>query len=121
MTITIKFSDNIRHGYGSFEEILKLDNYNDIVYIACYANYLYNLPKLPDSLKDLYCSYNNLSRLPELPVSLILINCAYNKIANLPELPNSLIQMYCSSNNFDYCFCNCNKRPFIKSTTTKLF
>ena len=53
MTITIKFSDNIRHGYGSFEEILKLDNYNDIVYIACYANYLYNLPKLPDSLKDL--------------------------------------------------------------------
>ena len=29
--ITIRFSDNIEHTYNNFEEILKLDNYNDII------------------------------------------------------------------------------------------
>ena len=66
--ITIKFNDNIVHTYSSFEEILKLENYNDITYlnyshtikspiysliihILCFTGFkIYSLPKLPNSL-----------------------------------------------------------------------
>ena len=91
MVITIKFNDNIKHDYNSFEEIVKLDNYNDIIYLDCYNNNLSSLPELPNSLKFLYCSNNNLSNLPELPNSLFTLYCWDNKITNLPELPNPLI------------------------------
>ena len=52
--ITIKFSDNIIHGYNNFETILQLDDYNDIVYINCNNNNkISNLPELPNSLEKL--------------------------------------------------------------------
>ena len=95
--IDIKFNDNIKHNYSSFKEILKLDNYDDIIYINCY-NSLYNLPSLPNSLQILYCAYNNLFSLPKLPNSLIHLNCSANNLSSLPELPNSLINLYCSHN-----------------------
>ena len=96
--IDIKFNDNIKHNYSSFKEILKLDNYDDIIYINCY-NSLYNLPSLPNSLQILYCAYNNLSNLPKLPNSLIHLNCSANNLSSLPELPNSLKELYCDYNS----------------------
>ena len=96
--IDIKFNDNIKHNYSSFKEILKLDNYDDIIYINCY-NSLYNLPSLPNSLQILYCAYNNLSNLPKLPNSLIHLNCSANNLSSLPELPNSLMDLWCHHNN----------------------
>ena len=95
--IDIKFNDNIKHNYSSFKEILKLDNYDDIIYINCY-NSLYNLPSLPNSLQILYCAYNNLSNLPKLPNSLIQLQCHYNHLSYLPKLPNSLTNLWCYSN-----------------------
>jgi hypothetical protein len=102
MTITIQFSDNITHTYDSFEEILKLENYNDIILINCSDYNLSNLPVLPvlpNSLKQLICCSNNLSSLPELPNSLEILECGYNNISSLPELPNSLKSLSCTSNN----------------------
>ena len=90
MTITIKFSDNIEHNYNSFEEIIKLDNYNDIIYLDCWGSSLFSLPELPNSLQVLWCNYNNLSSLPELPNSLERLYCATNNLSSLPKLPNSL-------------------------------
>ena len=98
--ISIIFSDNIKNKYKSFEEILKLDNYNDIIYIWCCGdNNLYNLPKLPNSLIKLYCYNNSLSSLPELPKSLKLLHCSNNNLSNLPELPNSLEYLDCEYNS----------------------
>ena len=57
MNIIIEFSDNIKHYYNSFEEILKLDNYNDIIYIYCPNNNLSWLPELPNSLMFIF--HNN--------------------------------------------------------------
>jgi Leucine-rich repeat (LRR) protein len=119
MTITIKFNNNTVHNYNSIEEILKIDNYDDIIYIYCAYENLSSLPKLPNSIHELWCSNNNLSRLPELPNSLtklccsnnclailpelpnsiIYLNCSYNLLSSLPELPNSLIEFVCSCNN----------------------
>ena len=90
--INIKFNDNIKNKYKSFEEILKLDNYNDINYIDCAYNKLSNLPELPNSLVELHCNNNKFSILPELPNSLIHLNCEYNNLSSLPELPNSLTE-----------------------------
>ena len=80
MTITIKFNDNIEHTYNSFNEITKLDDYNEIIYINCWNNNLRELPQLPNSLTHLYCAYNNLKELPELPNSLEYLYCRNNPI-----------------------------------------
>ena len=97
--ITIKFSDHIEQQYNSFKEILKLDNYNDIIYIWCVNNSLSILPELPNSLEIFWCVNNSLSILPELPNSLIELYCCANKLSSLPKLPNSLEILWCSSNN----------------------
>ena len=97
--ISIIFSDNIKNKYKSFEEILKLDNYNDINYIDCAYNKLSNLPELPNSLVELHCNNNKFSILPELPNSLIHLNCEYNNLSSLPELPNSLKGLKCFDND----------------------
>ena len=96
--IFIYFSDDISHKYNSFEEILKLDNYNDIDYIDCSHNWLVNLPELPNSLKYLYCGNNKISSLPELPDSLIELYCYNNNISNLSKLPNLLTCLWCQYN-----------------------
>ena len=88
--IIIKFSDNIEHNYNYFEEIIKLDNYNDIIYINCRLQSLIRLPELPKLLEYFNCSYNSLSSLPELPNSLIELYCSYNSLSSLPELSHSL-------------------------------
>ena len=80
MTITIKFNNNTVHNYNSIEEILKIDNYDDIIYIYCAYENLSSLPKLPNSIHELWCSNNNLSRLPELPNSLINFNYYNNPV-----------------------------------------
>ena len=99
MTITIKFIDDIEHYYESFNEIVKLDNYNDIIHIKCWNSNLSSLPELPNSLEILYCGYNILSSLPELPNSLKILKCFNNNIDRLPKLPNSLIELLCYNNN----------------------
>jgi E3 ubiquitin-protein ligase IpaH7.8 len=96
--ITIVFSDKIKEIYNSFEEIVKLENYNDIIYINCRNNLISSLPVLPNSLMYLYCNNNILSSLPELPNSLTQLYCDDNKLYNLPDLPNLLTHLYCSYN-----------------------
>ena len=98
MNIIIEFSDNIKHYYNSFEEILKLDNYNDIIYIYCPNNNLSWLPELPNSLEYLWCEHNNISSFPRLPNSLRILDCSNNKLSNLPKLPNSLKELVCAIN-----------------------
>ena len=62
--ITIKFSDHIEQQCN-----------------------LSSLPKLPNSLTELYCQHKKISKLPELP--------------ELPKLPNSLTHLCCDNNNFN--------------------
>ena len=97
--IIIKFNDNIEHTYNNFDEILKLDNYNDIVHINCAYNSLSSLPELPNSLQELDCTHNKLNSLPKLPKLLEKLSYGFNKISSLSELPNSLIYLYCRYNN----------------------
>lgn len=76
--------------FTSFDELTKLDDYDDINGIYCVNMNLTELPKLPKSLNSLYCCENKLTSLPELPNSLEYLNCSKNKIKELPNLPNSL-------------------------------
>ena len=91
--IAIRYIEYIEYYYNSFEEILKLDNYNDITYMDCSNMSLSSLPELPNSLEELWCNKNILSSLPELPNTLIYLVCSDNKISSLPELPNSLTRI----------------------------
>ena len=63
MTIKVKFEDNNEEfSYISFEELLKLDNYNDITFLHCGYNNLTSLPTLPSSLTELYYSVKPIRR-----------------------------------------------------------
>jgi len=53
--------------FTSFEDIKKLQNYDDIYMIDCYNNQLTELPILPKGLKELFCYGNKLYKLPLLP------------------------------------------------------
>jgi hypothetical protein len=95
--IFIKFNDNVIHYHKSFDEITKLDNYDEIILINCWS--IDKLPELPRLLKYLYCNDNSLSSLPKLPDSLVRLNCEFNNLSSLPELPDSLTDLYCNNNN----------------------
>jgi Leucine-rich repeat (LRR) protein len=57
--IYIKFNLNDNKiSYNSFDDIINLTNYNDIVYIDCSYNQLNKITNLPQLLKYLDCSNN---------------------------------------------------------------
>jgi len=82
----------------SFEELIKTNNYDDIIYIYCSDNILASLPNLPKDLTHLYCSDNKLTFLPNLPKGLTHLVCYNNNLTTLPTLPTDLIQLCCSYN-----------------------
>lgn len=86
--------------YKTFDELLKMSDYDFISEINCSNNNLTFLPKLPVYLVTLDCSNNNLTELLELPPFLECLNCSNNKLDVLPEfLPNTLGWLYVSDNN----------------------
>lgn len=63
------------------------------------ANYLEQLPKLPDTLDTLVVSNNQLSKLPSLPIGLKILSIQNNFIKNLPKLfPPKLRDFNCAEN-----------------------
>ncbi len=78
MTISVKYY--LEQNFITYNSFKKIKNYDTVVYIDCSYDQLTELPKLPNSLKELHCSNNQL--------------------ISLPELPNSLKQLYCWINNF---------------------
>ena len=76
-----------------------LKNYTKLEVFKCYNHNLTELPNLPNSLIELYCSTNELTELPDLPNSLIYLECYYNNLTELPILPNTLIYLNCHHNN----------------------
>ena len=114
MNITIKFNDNIKHQYNSFDDIIKLDNYDDITYIGLKNVIPFKLPyRLPKILKQLYSSHNNLTIIPPLPNTLTLLICRHNNLSKLPKLPNSLTHLDCRHNNL-------SKLPKLPNSLTRL-
>ena len=99
MTIYYRFEENEDWTIcDSFENLVKLYNYNDIYKLDCSNNNLSVLPTLPNSLEYLDCSQNELNVLPNLPSSLTVLDCYVNKLLFLPTLPNSLTVLDCYSN-----------------------
>src|SRR3989339_482217 len=85
----------------TINEALKFTNkLNGLKRFFCSNTQLSQLPKLPDSLQELFCHINpQLSELPKLPDSLQALNCSNNPLlSKLPKLPNSLQELNCSDN-----------------------
>src|SRR3989339_713176 len=85
----------------TINEALKFTNkLNGLKRFFCSNTQLSQLPKLPDSLQELFCHINpQLSELPKLPDSLQALNCSSNaQLSELPELPDSLQALYCHNN-----------------------
>ena len=77
--------------HTSFEQLLLLKTYNDIIAIECCDIIITSLIKLPQKLNLLICYNNNLINLPELPNSLkelIIIDNNNNNNNNNNDLIN---------------------------------
>ena len=61
---------------------------------------LTSLPKLPQSLENLYCRNSPISKLPQLPVNLKILGCLNSLLDSLSQLPNNLVELDISGNNF---------------------
>ena len=66
--------------------------------LYCSDNQLTVLPELPQTLTELFCLHNELTVLPELPQTLTLLGCDNNELRVLPELPQSFTKLYCCNN-----------------------
>jgi len=129
MGIEYWFNDE-KYTCDSFDELIQLDNYNDIIKIHCDHNELTTLPKLPNNLEKLCCSYNQLTMLPKLPNSLEELRCYYNQLTLLPELPNSLEKLSCFYNqltilpelptNLEELGCGSNRLTFLPKLPNSL-
>ena len=75
----------IKGGVKDFKNY-SLENEN-IEKLDCSYNQLTSLPKLPDTLIELYCFYNQLVSLPELPDTLEKLNCVHNNLHKGSESP----------------------------------
>ena len=96
--IKFKLNDN-SISYNSFDDIINLPNYNDIVYIhSNFNHYPTELPNLPQQLKYLNYDNNQLTVLPNLPEKLTELWCSHNQLTVLPNLPQQLIELYCTNN-----------------------
>jgi len=70
--------------------------------LYCTGNDLKSLPELPENLKNLSCRYNKLKSLLKLPEGLETLCCTINKLKSLPELPDSLKYLECWYNPLEY-------------------
>lgn len=61
-----------------------------------------NLPQLPPTLRELYCSDNRMTALPPLPLTLHTLYCPGNRLATLPYLPPNLSTLDCGVNDLAY-------------------
>jgi hypothetical protein len=97
---------DINYSQATNEEINKalvlVKYFNGLQKFFCYDNpNLESLPKLPDSLKVLYCHNNpnpQFKSLPELSDSLQVLKCYNTKLESLPKLPDSLKWLCCYNN-----------------------
>jgi uncharacterized repeat protein (TIGR01451 family) len=95
----IQYFDNLKYLYCGSNALYDIPQLpNSLTYFDCSNNYLTNLPELPSGLKFLFCSGNDIEFLPELPIGLIDFNCSENQINSLPMLPSSLITLNCALN-----------------------
>jgi uncharacterized repeat protein (TIGR01451 family) len=69
-----------------------------LIQLYCFNNKLTALPQLPQNLTRLFCENNQLTTLPQLPQSLIELNCANNQLSTLPQLPQNLKELSCENN-----------------------
>jgi hypothetical protein len=106
MTILYRFNiDDDGSGSGSefecnsFGDMVKLNNYNDIIWIDCSSNNLTQLPKLPNGLLVLWCENNQLEILPELPICLKELYCYRNQLKSIPKLATNVTELWCFNNN----------------------
>ena len=74
---------------------------NDSTYDVSCCN-LNCLPKLPPTLKELWCYGNKLTFLPELPATLEILSCHNNLLTCLPELPPTLKEFWCYGNKLTF-------------------
>jgi Leucine-rich repeat (LRR) protein len=95
MPITVKYINNTKKKYNSFEEIEDLQNV--ILLDCCFMN-LKQLPLLPQNLQVLNCYNNKIEFLDNLPQNLQILRCYNNQIEKLDNLPQNLQKLYCYKN-----------------------
>lgn len=94
----IEFENGQTLKCDSYDDMIKLYNFDDIVYMECYGQELMNITKLPKKLIELYLPNNCINALPKLPDTLEVLEVPHNVLYELPELPKKLKELNCENN-----------------------
>ena len=80
------------YSYNSFDELLKLENFDEIKFIFCQFAGLSSgdIKILPKQLLVLDCENNNITYFSNLPKNLRILRTKNNKLTEMPKLPNSI-------------------------------
>ena len=126
--ITLNYSYDNGYCYNKLYELPKLPDGLKILFCSC--NKLVVLPELPSGLEALYCFDNEITKLPKLPVRLTLLSCWTNNITELPELHIGMEKLHCTNNNItelpelpsglNYLHCNNNLIRLITTENYKI-
>ena len=75
-----------------------LSRFKNLRYLHCSNNNLTSLPKLNETLIELWCDNNKLISLPKLNTKLKLLHCSNNNLTLLPEFNENLVDLHCLNN-----------------------
>ena len=102
--LSVSVNGLIRQIYISQNQSLKIQEAVSLIsYLSrlwlfnCSETQLASLPKLPDSLENLFCAETKITSLPDLSDSLKILSCSNTEITFLPKLPDSLMILDCSN------------------------
>jgi hypothetical protein len=74
-------------------------NHTNLIILSFKNNNIYQMPILPDSIKDLIFSNNQIMNIPNFPKSLKYLECSWNRLHNLNNIPRNIRTIICDHND----------------------
>ena len=87
--------------YCDNNQLIKLPkiNHTNLIILSFKNNNIYQMPILPDSIKDLIFSNNQIMNIPNFPKCLKYLECSWNRLHNLNGMPKNIRTIICDHND----------------------
>ena len=92
---------SLKYLYCNDNELTRLPHvqHTNLVEISFKNNTIYQMPNLPDCLKELIFNNNKIMNIPNFPESLKYLECSWNRIHNLKSIPKGIHTIICDHND----------------------
>jgi len=92
---------SLKYLYCNDNQLTRLPHlqHTNIIEISFKNNNIYQMPNLPDCLKELIFNNNQIMNIPNFPKSLKYLECSWNRIHNLKSIPKGIHTIICHHND----------------------